>query len=221
MGFNAAFLGTTNSWNGGQILLPATLLLRRLLNLFAPINLLAISAGLNVTSVAEGLDLTQMASGVNTTQIESSLYPNELFWGVVHTNMKEFASGINLNELARGLHMGEILPGINVTQIGSGLQIGNLVYGLNVTNFFPAAYNEFPTGMNEMRTALWIYPTIIFTQTLSSVFFGRLSDYVGRRWIFLLGNVASLAAFLAAGRSNKGSNLTGLVSLTIPCCKTL
>lgn len=195
------------------------LLLRRLLSLLAPLNVLAISAGLNVTSVAGGLDLTQMASGVNTTQIGSNLYPDELFWGVVHTDVKEFASGVNLTGLARGLHMGEILPGINVTQIGSGIQIGDLVSGLNVTNFFLAAYNEFPSGVNEMRTTLWIYPTIIFTQTLSSVFFGRLSDYVGRRWIVLFGNIASLAAFLAAGRSNEGSKMTGLVSHVIPCCR--
>lgn len=195
------------------------LLLRRLLNLLAPLNAAAISAGLNVTSVADGLDLTQMASGVNTTQIESSLYPNELFWGVVHTNLKEFASGVNFTGLARGLHTREFLPGINVTQVASGLQLRDLVSGLNVTNFFPAAYNEFPTGVNELKTTLWIYPTIIFTQTLSSVFFGRLSDYVGRRWIFLFGNVASFAAFLAAGRSNEGSNMTGLVSHAILHCR--
>lgn len=158
-----------------------------------------------------------MANGVNTTQIESSLYPNELFWGVVHTNAKEFASGVNFTGLAQGLHMKEFLPGINATQVASGIQLANLVSGLNVTNFFPAAYKEFPAGVNEMRTALWIYPTIIFTQTLSSVFFGRLSDYVGRRWIFLFGNVASFAAFLAAGRSNEGPNLTGLVSNAVPC----
>ena len=175
-----------------------------------------ISAGLNVTSVSDGMDFVQMASGVNTTQIESSLFPNELFWGVVHTDAKEFASGVNFTGLARGLHMGEILPGINVTQIASGLQLGNLISGLNFTNFFPAAYNEFPAGIQEVRTTLWIYPTIIFTQTLSSVFFGRLSDYVGRRWVFLLGNAVSVAAFLGAGQSNEGSTMTGLVSRAIP-----
>lgn len=175
-----------------------------------------ISAGLNVTSVSDGLDLAQMASGVNTTQIESSLFPDELFWGVVHSDSKEFTSGINFTGIAQGLHMGEILPGINVTQIASGLQLGNLISGLNVTNFFPAAYNEFPAGIQEMRTALWFYPTLIFTQTLSSVFFGRLSDYIGRRWIFLFGNAVSLAAFLATGRSNEGTTMTGLVSRAIP-----
>ncbi|OQD77601.1 hypothetical protein PENDEC_c002G01964 [Penicillium decumbens] len=212
-GFHAAFLGSVNSWNGGQVLLPVTLLLCRLISLLSPLNLLMVSAGLNVARVSDGLDFVQMASGVNTTQIESSLFPNELFWGVVHTDLNEFTSGVNFTGLAQGLHMGEILPGINVTQIASGLQLGNLVAGLNVTNFFPAAYDEFPAGIQELKTALWIYPTIIFTQTLSSVFFGRLSDYVGRRWIFLFGNAVSIAAFLAAGRSNEGSTMTGLSAL--------
>ena len=186
--------------------------LRRLFNLLSPLNLLLVSAGVNVASVSDGLDLSQMASGVNTTQIESNLFPNELFWGVVHTNAKEFATGVNFTGLAQGLHMGEILPGINVTQIASGLQLGDLISGLNVTNFFPAVYNEFPAGIQDLRTALWIYPTIIFTQTLSSVFFGRLTDYIGRRWIFLFGNAVSIAAFIAAGRSKDGSTMTGLVS---------
>lgn len=185
-------------------------------NLLTPLNLLMISAGLNVTSVSDGLDLAGIASGVNTTQIESNLFTNELFWGVVHSDPSQFASGFNSTGIAHGLHMGEILPAINVTQIASGLQLGNLISGLNVTNFFPAAYNEFPAGIQEMRIALWFYPTLIFTQTLSSVFFGRLSDYVGRRWIFLFGNAVSVAAFLATGRSDEGTTMTGLVSCTAP-----
>ncbi|PLB38150.1 uncharacterized protein BDW47DRAFT_117436 [Aspergillus candidus] len=213
LGFNASFLGTVNSWNGGQVFLPAMLLLRRIYNLLRPINLLAISAGVNVANVADGLDLAQMAHGVNTTQLESSLFPDDMFWGVVHTNPQEFASGFNFTGIARSLNMGEILPSINVTQIASGLQMADLVSGLNVTNSVPAAYNEFPAGVHDLRSALWIYPTLMFTQTLSSVFFGRLSDYVGRRWIFLFGNAVSLAAFLAAGRSDQGVNMTGLSAL--------
>ena len=211
LGFNASFLGTVNSWNGGQVFLPAMLLLRRIYNLLRPINLLAISAGVNVANVADGLDLAQMAHGVNTTQLGSSLFPDDMFWGVVHTNPQEFASGFNFTGIARSLNMGEILPSINVTQIASGLQMADLVSGLNVTNSVPAAYNEFPAGVHDLRSALWIYPTLMFTQTLSSVFFGRLSDYVGRRWIFLFGNAVSLAAFLAAGRSEQGVNMAGLV----------
>ena len=119
----------------------------------------------------DGLDLSQIASGVNTTQIELNLFSNKLFWGVVHTNATEFATGVNFTGLAQGLHMEEILLGINVMQIASGLQLGNLISGLNAMNFFPAVYNEFPAGIQDLRTALWIYLMIIFTQTLSSVFF--------------------------------------------------
>ena len=152
-----------------------------------------------------------MAEGIDRTAIASSLDPNEMFWGLAHTDLEEFLSGINFTGIAQAIQPREVLAGVRSPKVLPGIEPKELARGLNLTNFIPAAYDQIPTGIAQLKEGLWIYPVLIFTQTLSSVFFGRLSDYVGRRWIFLLGNILSFIAFIATSRANGGATITGLV----------
>jgi hypothetical protein len=201
-----------------QVLLPVLLLAAPLLQSITPLNLTDINQGLNLTTVTAGLDLNQMASGVNTTELKSAFDPNTLFWGIAHTDLKEFASGINITAVKDGIDLRGIARGINPSQVAAGLQLRQLATGLNLTNFLPALYNDFPTAINEVKTSLWIYPTFVFAQIASSIIFGRISDYVGRRWIFLFGNLVSFAGFLAGGRAHGATEITGLVGILASTC---
>lgn len=176
-----------------------------------------ISSGINMTAVVPGLNLTQMRMGVNPTPIKSSFDSDALFWGLVHTNARQFKSGFNIHKILHGIDTRQVLSGINMTQIVTGIQPRPLARGLNMRNFGPAAYTEFPNSIIQLRRGLWIYPTFIFTQIISSIACGRLSDYIGRRGIFLAGSLISFAAFLATGRVHDGADITGLVrSRTLP-----
>lgn len=136
-----------------------------------------------------------------------------MFWGLVHTDLEEFLGGINFTSITQAIQPGQVLAGVSPPKILSGVQRRELAPGLNLTNFIPAAYDQIPTGVVQVKEGLWIYPILIFAQILNSVFFGRLSDYIGRRWIFLFGNMLSFIAFIATGRANGGATITGLVSL--------
>lgn len=59
----------------------------------------------------------------------------------------------------------------------------------------------------------WAWPTILFTQTISTVLFGRMSDLIGRRYIFLFGNLVAFVGFLAGGRVKEPATATGLSAL--------
>lgn len=190
-----------------------------MLKLLAPLNLPQISQAVNLTIVNTGLNLTQMAEGINRTAIASSLDPNEMFWGLVHTNLEEFLEGISFTSITQAIQPREILAGVSPSKVLPGVQPKELAAGLNLTGFIPAAYDQIPTAVVQVRETLWIYPILIFTQILSSVFFRRLSDYVGRRWIFLFGNMLSFIAFIATGFANGGATITGLVSQTNWTCK--
>ena len=184
--------------------------------LLAPLNLPEISAGVNLTTIASGLNLTEMATGVNMTQISSSVKLSDMFYGLLARNLNEFESGVNFTGIARGLHLKQILSGVNLTQVVSGVQLRELLLGLNPTKFVPEAYYAVPYGIGQVKQGLWTYPTLLFAQILSSVLFGRLSDYVGRRWIFLFGNLVSFVAFLGTARVKEGASIAGLVSCTKP-----
>jgi len=101
---------------------------------------------------------------------------------------------------------------VDLERVLSGIHLKRLLLGLNLGHFFPALQHEFPRGVVQIKKALWAYPSLIFAQSVSSIFFGRLSDYLGRRWIFLFGNFVSFVAFLATAQAKEGSTIAGLVS---------
>ncbi|KAH0845931.1 hypothetical protein FOPE_11436 [Fonsecaea pedrosoi] len=76
------------------------------------------------------------------------------------------------------------------------------------------SWNSLSTGISETLGAspslAWGYPTLIFSQALSSVLFGRLSDFVGRRWIFVIANLIAFVGFIAVGRASTQSTIVGL-----------
>lgn len=59
----------------------------------------------------------------------------------------------------------------------------------------------------------WAWPTILFAQTISTVLFCRMSDLIGRRYIFLFGNLVAFVGFLATGRVKEPATPTGLSAL--------
>ncbi|RDW57879.1 uncharacterized protein DSM5745_11397 [Aspergillus mulundensis] len=65
-------------------------------------------------------------------------------------------------------------------------------------------------GRDEIPTLNWAFPTLLFAQAFSNVFFGRLSDYVGRRWIFIAGNLVAFVGFLSCSRVSHGYSISGL-----------
>ncbi|KAL4806044.1 hypothetical protein BDV18DRAFT_160114 [Aspergillus unguis] len=213
IGFYASFLGTINSWNGAQTTIPLMLPLDPLKQMLEPLDLPQLSAAANLTAIVDGLNLTKMATGVNTTKILSSLDLDRMFWGAVHTSLTEFLSGLNITRAAEGIDMRGILSGLNLTKVAAGLNLTELTSAMNLNVFVPTVVDQVPAAIDELKDGLWVYPTLIFAQILSSVFFGRLSDYVGRRWIFLFGNMMSFVAFLCVGRVNDGSKIAGLSAL--------
>jgi MFS family permease len=58
----------------------------------------------------------------------------------------------------------------------------------------------------------WAFPTLLFCQSISAVLFGRISDFVGRRWIFVGGNGVAFIGFLTCGRVSEPSTIVGMVS---------
>ncbi|KIX06708.1 uncharacterized protein Z518_04684 [Rhinocladiella mackenziei CBS 650.93] len=61
---------------------------------------------------------------------------------------------------------------------------------------------DIPAALGLSSSLNWAYPTLILLQTFSSVLFGRLSDLVGRRWIFVAGKrpwLAGLSVLIGIG----------------------
>ncbi|KAL3443572.1 hypothetical protein BJX65DRAFT_311730 [Aspergillus insuetus] len=59
----------------------------------------------------------------------------------------------------------------------------------------------------------WAFPTLLLCQSASSLLFGRASDFVGRRWIFIGGNTLSFVGFIACSRAAESTTIVGLASL--------
>jgi MFS family permease len=94
---------------------------------------------------------------------------------------------------------------------------GNVVKDLGRSSeliTFKTAF-DLSVGPGEASAVAWAWPTLLFTQTLSCIFFGRLSDLVGRRFVFVIGNFIAFIGFLSAGRARNGSTVAGLVSLAV------
>ncbi|KAJ0415789.1 fungal trichothecene efflux pump [Aspergillus carlsbadensis] len=68
-------------------------------------------------------------------------------------------------------------------------------------------------GIGADSTFLWTFPTLMFCQSASAILFGRISDFVGRRWIFIAGNLLSFIGFLSCGRADDAATITGLSAL--------
>ncbi|KAH8879174.1 MFS general substrate transporter [Thozetella sp. PMI_491] len=73
-----------------------------------------------------------------------------------------------------------------------------------------SGYVQTDLGPAEVGSLNWAWPNLLFSQTLSSILFGRLSDFIGRRWIFVCGNIVSAVGFIACGRSSDGRTISGL-----------
>jgi len=73
-------------------------------------------------------------------------------------------------------------------------------------------------GPGQTKALAFAGPTLLLTQTLSGVLFGRLSDFVGRRWVFIGGNLVACVGFVATGRVDNGSTVTGLVRYVFIRC---
>lgn len=56
-----------------------------------------------------------------------------------------------------------------------------------------------PAALGTADT-VWAFPTLMFSHTAACFFFGRLTDFVGRRWPFIACNVLAFVGFLASGR---------------------
>ncbi|KAL4910499.1 fungal trichothecene efflux pump [Aspergillus multicolor] len=65
-------------------------------------------------------------------------------------------------------------------------------------------------GKDKVPTLNWAFPTLLFAQAFSNIFFGRLSDYIGRRWIFVAGNLVAFVGFLSCSRVSHGHSISGL-----------
>ncbi|KAL2817603.1 fungal trichothecene efflux pump [Aspergillus granulosus] len=70
-----------------------------------------------------------------------------------------------------------------------------------------------PQTVGANTTFLWAFPTLMFCQSASAIMFGRISDFIGRRWIFIGGNILSFVGFLSCGRADDASTITGLSAL--------
>ncbi|KAL3459328.1 fungal trichothecene efflux pump [Aspergillus heterothallicus] len=70
-----------------------------------------------------------------------------------------------------------------------------------------------PQTLGADATFLWAFPTLMFCQSASAILFGRISDFIGRRWIFIGGNALSFIGFLSCGRADDASTITGLSAL--------
>ncbi|KAF4459763.1 MFS general substrate transporter [Fusarium albosuccineum] len=70
-----------------------------------------------------------------------------------------------------------------------------------------------PLAMAPSTTIAWAYPTLLFSQALSAILLGRISDFVGRRWVFVLGNLIAFVGFLATGRVSDARSIVGLAVL--------
>ncbi|KAL3444131.1 fungal trichothecene efflux pump [Aspergillus insuetus] len=70
-----------------------------------------------------------------------------------------------------------------------------------------------PQTLGAETTFLWAFPTLMFCQSASAILFGRISDFVGRRWIFVGGNLLSFISFLSCGRAVDAAAITGLCAL--------
>lgn len=166
-----------------------------------------------MTTIESGLNTTQIASGLNLSLISSSIDTNGLIYsGLLPGNLTAIVSAVNVTGVLHGLNITRILLGVDLERVLSGIHLKRLLRGLNLEHFVPALLHEFPHGVVQVKQALWTYPSLIFAQSVSSIFFGRLSDYLGRRWIFLFGNLVSFVAFLATARAKEGSSIAGLVS---------
>lgn len=169
-----------------------------------------------MTRVAPALNLTTIAAGVNMTQIDDSINLRDIIQGLVKDNATELVSGLNITEILKSFNYIDIAHGINSAELLSGLNLQELMTSLNLTTFTSEALPEISYGIGQLKQGFWIYPNLIFAQIISSLFFGRLSDYVGRRWIFLFGNLVSFVSFLATSRVEQGATIAGLVSDLTP-----
>ncbi|KAJ3533789.1 hypothetical protein NM208_g7827 [Fusarium decemcellulare] len=70
-----------------------------------------------------------------------------------------------------------------------------------------------PLALAPSTTIAWAYPTLLFSQALSAILLGRISDFVGRRWVFVLGNLIAFVGFLATGRVSDARSIVGLAVL--------
>ncbi|KAF5004109.1 hypothetical protein FDECE_9382 [Fusarium decemcellulare] len=70
-----------------------------------------------------------------------------------------------------------------------------------------------PLALAPSTTIAWAYPTLLFSQALSAILLGRISDFVGRRWVFVLGNLIAFVGFLATGRVSNARSIVGLAVL--------
>ncbi|GAD95404.1 siderophore iron transporter [Paecilomyces variotii No. 5] len=214
LGFTASFLGMVNSWSGGQVLIPVSLAIDSAEEIIAPLDLLGISSAVNLTIIESSLNMTRIASGLNITRIASSINVEDLIYsGLFEGNLTEIVSDLNVTGSISGLNLTKILSGVDLRVFVSGIHLKQLLHGLNLKVFIPELLYEFPRGVDQVKEGLWTYPTLIFAQAISSVFFGRLSDYVGRRWVFLFGNLVSFVEFLATGRAKEGSSIAGLTGM--------
>ncbi|CAK7198053.1 hypothetical protein SEUCBS139899_000711 [Sporothrix eucalyptigena] len=61
----------------------------------------------------------------------------------------------------------------------------------------------------------WAFPTLFFSHTTGCFFFGRLTDYIGRRWPFVVCNILSFVGFIASGRVSTTSPTPAIAGLAV------
>ncbi|KAJ0420298.1 hypothetical protein BJY00DRAFT_313237 [Aspergillus carlsbadensis] len=213
LGFCAALLGTLDSWSGGQTTIPISLLIPPLEEMLEALDLEQILGAANLTVIAEGLDMGRILIGVNVSHVVSSIDSDRILSGVLDGSVEEILTGLNVSGVMQGINETAAVAGVNMTQVQLGLDMEQLMAGLNADEFLSVAGQHFAAAVNAVKTGLWMYPTLLFTQVLSSLLGGRLSDYIGRRWVFLLGNIISFIGFICGGRANDASIIVGLTVL--------
>lgn len=87
------------------------------------------------------------------------------------------------------------------------------IFRPNWVSVATAGSNTANAGIGQSSSLNWAYPTLLVSQTFSSILFGRLSDLVGRRWVFVLGNLVAFVGFLATGRVSERASISGLVRI--------
>lgn len=182
---------------------------------------LSSNSGFNLSDAAM---LAQQFSDVNATAAYEMGLPRLLS----NANWTEMASGVNLTRIRSGLNMTGIMDNVDLPQVASGLDVLPILLSFNVTRMEPALKSlrnitsglQLESEMGEVHTAItkvkqsqWVLPTLVSTQVLSSILFGRLSDYVGRRWVLIGGNCLALIGFLTVPRVSYGLKQAALVSL--------
>lgn len=71
-----------------------------------------------------------------------------------------------------------------------------------------------PAALGKAET-VWAFPVLMFSHTAACFFFGRLTDFIGRRWPFIACNILAFIGFLASGRvpATQPTAISGLAVL--------